>query len=43
MRDDAITLPEIERACAAVDGVVFDFGGVVTVSPNTDDWPIYAY
>ena len=38
-----MTLPEIERACAAVDGVVFDFGGVVTVSPNTDDWPIYAY
>ena len=38
-----MTLPEIERACAAVDGVVFDFGGVVTVSPNTDDWPIYPY
>ncbi len=38
-----MTLPEIERACAAVDGVVFDFGGVATVSPNTDGWPIYAY
>ena len=29
-----MTLPEIERACAAVDGVVFDFGGVFTVSPG---------
>ena len=38
-----MTLPEIERACAAVDGVVFDFGGVFTVSPKTDDWPLYDY
>ena len=38
-----MTLPEIESACAAVDGVVFDFGGVFTVSPKTDDWPVYGY
>ena len=38
-----MTLPEIESACAAVDGVVFDFGGVMTVSPKDDDWPVYAY
>ena len=38
-----MTLADIERECAAVDGVVFDFGGVVTVSPNPDGWPIYAY
>ena len=38
-----MTLPEIESACAAVDGVVFDLGGVFTVSPKTDDWPLYAY
>ena len=38
-----MTLPEIERGCAAVDGVVFDFGGVMTVSPKDDDWPVYAY
>ena len=22
---------------------MFDFGGVLTVSPKTDDWPVYAY
>ena len=38
-----MTLPEIESACTAVDGVVFDFGGVFTVSPKTDDWPVYGY
>ena len=38
-----MTLPEIESACAAVDGVVFDFGGVFTVSPLAGDWPVYAY
>ena len=38
-----MTLPEIERACAAVDGVVFDFGGVFTVSPLAGDWPVYTY
>ena len=38
-----MTLPEIENACAAVDGVVFDFGGVFTVSPLAGDWPVYAY
>lgn len=38
-----MTLPEIERACAAVDGVVFDFGGVFTVSPLVGEWPVYAY
>ena len=30
-----------ERA-ADVDGVVFDFGGVISVSP-VKDWPIYPY
>ena len=38
-----MTLSEIESACAGVDGVVFDFGGVMTVSPKDDDWPVYAY
>ena len=38
-----MTLPEIESACTAVDGVVFDFGGVFTVSPLAGDWPVYAY
>ena len=38
-----MTLADIERECAAVDGVVFDFGGVFTVSPLTGDWPVYAY
>ena len=38
-----MTLPEIENACAAVDGVVFDFGGVFTVSPLAGDWPVYTY
>ena len=38
-----MTLSDIEAACAAVDGVVFDFGGVMTVSPKNDDWPVYAY
>ena len=38
-----MTLPEIESACAAVDGVVFDFGGVFTVSPLAGDWPVYTY
>ena len=38
-----MTLPEIESACSAVDGVAFDFGGVFTVSPKTDDWPLYDY
>lgn len=38
-----LTLSDIEAACAAVDGVAFDFGGVFTVSPKTDDWPLYDY
>jgi len=38
-----VTLADIERECAAVDGVVFDFGGVFTVSPKTDDWTLYPY
>ena len=38
-----MTLAGIERNCAEVDGVVFDFGGVMTVSPKDDDWPVYAY
>ena len=38
-----MTLADIERECTAVDGVVFDFGGVFTVSPKDDDWPVYAY
>ena len=38
-----MTLPEIESACTAVDGVVFDFGGVFSVSPLAGDWPVYAY
>lgn len=38
-----MTLADIERECAAVDGVVFDFGGVMTVSSKDDDWPVYAY
>lgn len=38
-----MTLAGIERKCADVDGVVFDFGGVMTVSPIDDDWPVYAY
>jgi len=38
-----MTLADIERECTAVDGVVFDFGGVMTVSPKDDDWPVYAY
>lgn len=38
-----MTLAGIERKCAEVDGVVFDFGGVMTVSPKDDDWPVYAY
>ena len=38
-----MTLSEIESACAEVDGVVFDFGGVMTVSSKDDEWPVYAY
>ena len=38
-----MTLAGIESNCAEVDGVVFDFGGVMTVSPKDDDWPVYAY
>ncbi|MBQ6010721.1 MAG: HAD-IA family hydrolase [Kiritimatiellae bacterium] len=38
-----MTLAGIESKCAEVDGVVFDFGGVMTVSPKDDDWPVYAY
>ena len=38
-----MTLADIESECASVDGVVFDFGGVMTVSPKDDDWPVYAY
>ena len=38
-----MTLAGIERKCADVDGVVFDFGGVMTVSPMDDGWPVYAY
>ena len=38
-----MTLADIERECTAVDGVVFDFGGVMTVSSKDDEWPVYAY
>lgn len=38
-----MTLADIERKCADADGVVFDFGGVFTVSPKDDNWPVYAY
>ena len=29
-----MTLAEIEKTCAGVDGVMFDFGGVISVSPE---------
>ena len=38
-----MTLAEIEAACAAVDGVVFDFGGVISESPMLNDWAVYPY
>ena len=38
-----MTLAEIEATCAAVDGVVFDFGGVVSESPLMNDWAVYPY
>ena len=38
-----MTLAEIEAACAAVDGVVFDFGGVISESPLLNDWAVYPY
>lgn len=38
-----MTLAEIERACAGADGVVFDFGGVISASPLDDDWAVYPY
>ncbi len=39
----SMSLAGIEKACAEVDGVVFDFGGVISVSPKTDEWPLYPY
>lgn len=38
-----MTLDDIEKACAEVGGVVFDFGGVISVSPLRDDWAVYPY
>ena len=38
-----MTLADIEKACAEVDGVVFDFGGVISASPLTDEWAVYPY
>ena len=38
-----MSICDIEKECAAADGIVFDFGGVISVSPKTDDWPVYAY
>lgn len=38
-----MTLADIEMECADVDGVVFDFGGVISVSPKDADWPVYGY
>ena len=38
-----MTLAEIEKACAGVDGVVFDFGGVISESPLMSEWEVYPY
>jgi len=38
-----MTLAEIEKACAGVDGVVFDFGGVISESPLMNEWAVYPY
>lgn len=38
-----MTLAEIEETCAGVDGVVFDFGGVISESPLLSDWAVYPY
>ncbi len=38
-----MTLADIERTSAEVYGVVFDFGGVISVSPKDGDWPVYSY
>ena len=38
-----MTLADIEKACASVEGVVFDFGGVISESPLTDEWAVYPY
>ena len=38
-----MTLAEIEKACAGVDGVVFDFGGVISKSPLMSEWEVYPY
>lgn len=34
---------DMEEAFKAVDGVVFDFGGVISYSPLGDEWPLYPY
>jgi HAD superfamily hydrolase (TIGR01509 family) len=41
-RDEAFA-DEWVRRTAGADGVVFDFGGVISVAPDTDDWPVYDY
>lgn len=41
-RDEAFA-GEWARRTAGADGVVFDFGGVISVAPDTDDWPLYDY
>jgi HAD superfamily hydrolase (TIGR01509 family) len=38
-----MTLAEIEKVCAGVDGVVFDFGGVISESPLMNEWAVYPY
>ena len=51
MEDGAVTLEERDEAfaeewarrTAGADAVVFDFGGVISVAPDTDDWPVYGY
>ena len=38
-----MTLDDIEKLCASVEGVVFDFGGVISESPMMDAWEVYPY
>lgn len=41
-RDEEFAAEWVRRTAGA-DGVVFDFGGVISVAPDTDDWPVYDY
>ena len=41
-RDEAFA-DEWARRTAGADAVVFDFGGVISVAPDTEDWPVYDY